>query len=63
MKYIIIDNIAKTYVSYGEISSDCWSTIRDNANTYNTLKQARKVASYIAKICKIKRNDLVIETL
>ena len=63
--YIVRDKKYNTYVAYsnGNLSSDCWSVVRNNANKYHSLAQARKVATYMAKICKIKRNDLVIECL
>ena len=63
-KYIIKDIVYATYVAYTEchLTSDCWSVVRNNAAKYDTLAQARKAKNYFAKICKIKSNDLVIET-
>lgn len=64
MEYRIYDKVANQWVSYpeGMLSSDCWTCIKSCANRY-TLTQAIAERLYMAKICKINRNDLVIEQI
>ena len=63
--YIVRDTKNNTFIGYADnqISSDCWTVVRNNATRYNSLKQAKDDKRYFAKICKIKLNDLVIEKL
>ena len=62
--YIVRDTAYDTFIAYSDdnLTSDCWTVVRNNATKYNSLKQAKHARKYMAKICKIKLNDLVIET-
>lgn len=61
--YIVRDTKNNTFIGYADnqISSDCWTVVRNNATRYNSLKQAQYARRYMAKICKISPKDLYIE--
>ena len=60
--YLIKDKVYNTFVAYGShnLTSDCWTIVKENASRYFTLKEAKKVRHYMAKICAIRLKDLEI---
>lgn len=63
MKYIVKDNIHKTYLCYDEynLTSDHWTIYRICATKYSSLADAKKAKRFFAKICKIKLKDISID--
>lgn len=63
MKYIVKDNIYKTYLYYDEyyLTCDHWTIYRICATKFSSLAEAKKAKRFFAKICKIKLKDISIE--
>ena len=63
MAYCIKNTKTNLFVSYLEgTTCECWTHAREDANTY-TLIQAVVERMFIANICELSKNDLVIERI